>query len=272
MLKGLKKVLTWLYALGLLVILMALFWSLPNSSTKYLSYEPNLELSSNEVQNEYQAPGVYKVQDRLAVNLKKSKKSEPTYLINDFPTFNQFPDYPTGCESIALYNMLRYYDVEVTPDEIVNTLKKGDDPYWQKEKLYGGNPEIEFVGDPRDIHSYGVYQKPIIEVANKFKPGMVDYTGHSLNEVLEIVKKGIPVQVWVSVDLKDTEVCASWTHKETNQQIDWTCGLHSVVIVGFNKTEVIVSDSTNGEIVHYEREQFKKIYNLFGQRAIYYPE
>ena len=53
---------------------------------------------------------------------------------------------------------------------------------------YGGNPEIEFVGDPTDEHGYGVYQKPIIEVANKFKSGMVDYTGHSLEAVLEIVK------------------------------------------------------------------------------------
>ena len=79
--------------------------------------------------------------------------------------------------------------------QIVNTLKKGDGPHYEDGIYYGGNPEIEFVGDPTDEHGYGVYQKPIIEVANKFKSGMVDYTGHSLEAVLEIVKKGISVQI-----------------------------------------------------------------------------
>ena len=79
--------------------------------------------------------------------------------------------------------------------QIVNTLKKGDGSHYEDGIYYGGNPEIEFVGDPTDEHGYCVYQKPIIEVANKFKSGMVDYTGHSLNDILSIVKKGIPVQI-----------------------------------------------------------------------------
>ena len=39
--------------------------------------------------------------------------------------YRQHPDYPTGCESAALYILLKYYNVNVTMEEIVNALPKG---------------------------------------------------------------------------------------------------------------------------------------------------
>ena len=191
-------------------------------------------------------------------------------MINNFPTYSQFPNYPNGCETIALYLMLKYYGVNVSPEKLVNNLRKGDGVHWENGIRYGGNPEIEFVGDPRDAHGYGVYQKPIINLASKYKSGMVDYTGHSLNQVLELVRSGKPVQVWVSINLKNTSVCANWTHKASGKTINWICNLHSVVIVGFNDNYVYVSDPYTGSIKKYGRTQFQKMYNLFGKRAIYF--
>ena len=138
--------------------------------------------------------------------------------------------------------------------------------------LYGGNPEVEFVGDPRDPHGYGVYEEPIIDVANHFKSGIINYSGSSLDSVLELVKQGVPVQVWVSIDLKDTKVCVSWKDKKTSIKISWICDLHSVVIGGFNSHTVYVSDPYHGSIIGYNRTQFERIYNLFGKRAIYYKD
>ncbi len=215
------------------------------------------------------APNGQKITAKRKVIIKEPPK---TYKIENFPVFNQFPDYPNGCESIALYTLLKFYNINVTPNEIVDTLKKGSGPYWENETLYGGDPEVEFVGDPQDEHGYGVYQKPIIEVANKYKPGMIDYTGHALDDVLELVKTGIPVQVWVSINLQDTEKCASWINPQTGQKIDWICNLHSVVVIGYNNKNVIVSDPYKGEIVNYNLKQFEKMYNLFGKRAIYYAK
>ena len=198
-------------------------------------------------------------------------KKPETYMVENFPTYNQYPNYPNGCESIALYNLLRYYGVSVTPENIVENLKKGNGPYWDGNTLYGGNPEIEFVGDPRDIHGYGVFQKPILEVANTYKSGMIDYTGHSFNEVLALVKQKIPVQVWASIGARDTSVCARWTYTPTGETIEWICDLHSVVVIGYSDTSVFVSDSYTGKIEEYNRGQFEKMYNLFGRRALYYP-
>lgn len=227
----------------------------------------------------YQLPGTYPIyyeaSDSLG-NTAKEKRTitiilkEVTYEISNFPTYSQYPNYPNGCESVALYNLLRFYKVNVTLDEIIEALPKGDAPYLEDGTLYGGNPEIEFVGDPRK-DGYGVYQKPIQTVANKFKAGMVDYTGHSLDSVLNLVQNGIPVQVWVSINLIDTEIYNSWIYKPTGERINWLGDLHSVVITGFSNQSVLVSDSFTGTIKRYDRTQFNKIYNLFGQRALYYP-
>ena len=228
----------------------------------------------------YQVPETYTIyyeaSDSLG-NTAKEKRTitiipkEVTYEISNFPTFSQYPNYPNGCESVALYNLLRFYNVNVTLDEIIEALPKGDAPYLEDGTLYGGNPEIEFVGDPRNSDGYGVYQKPIQTVANKFKTGMIDYTGHSLDSVLNLVRNGIPVQVWISINLIDTEIYNSWFYKPTGERINWLGDLHSVVIMGFSNHSVLVSDSFTGTIKRYDRTQFNKIYNLFGQRALYYP-
>ena len=236
-----------------------------------------LEFTVDDSKVNYNTPGTYKiyykVKDKLGNETVRERKitiKAKTVMINNFPTYSQFPNYPNGCETIALYLMLKYYGVNVSPETLVNNLKKGDGVHWENNIRYGGDPEIEFVGDPRDQHGYGVYQKPIINLASKYKSGMIDYTGHSLSQVLEIVRSGKPVQVWVSINLKNTSVCADWIHKSSGKKIKWICSLHSVVIVGFNDNYVYVSDPYTGDIEKYRRTQFQKMYNLFGKRAIYF--
>lgn len=237
----------------------------------------DLEFTIDDSKVNYNAIGTYTiyytVTDQLGNVSTRERKitiKAKTVMINNFPTYSQFPNYPNGCETIALYLMLKYYGVSVSPETLVNNLAKGEGVHWEGDTLYGGNPEIEFVGDPRDQHGYGVYQKPIISLASKYKSGMIDYTGHSLNQVLEIVRSGKPVQVWVSIDLRSTSVCTSWTHKASGKTINWICNLHSVVIVGFNDDYVYVSDPYTGDIERYSRSRFQSRYNQFGKRAIYF--
>lgn len=236
-----------------------------------------LEFTVDDSKVNYNTPGTYKIYysviDELGNKTVKERRiiiKSKTYMIKNFPTYSQFPNYPNGCETVALYLMLKYYGVNVSVEALVNNLTKGEGVYWENNIRYGGDPEIEFVGDPRDKHGYGVYQKPIISLASKYKSGMVDYTGHSLSQVLDIVKGGRPVQVWVSINLKNTSVCADWIHKASGKKIKWICSLHSVVIIGFNDNYIYVSDPYNGSIKKYSRSQFQKMYNLFGKRAIYF--
>lgn len=240
-----------------------------------------VDFSYDDRQVNYGVPGTYFIsyyaEDPLGnassvLRTIEIKEKEKTYFIPSFPTFHQYPDYPNGCESVALYNLLNFYNVSVSMEEIVNKLRKGYGPFLKNGILYGGNPEVEFVGDPRNPHGYGVFQKPIIDVANYFKKGIIDFTGHSLDDVLEIVKQGIPVQVWGSIQNLDTKVCASWIDVSSGKSIDWICNLHSVVVIGFHSKSVFVSDSYTGRIEEYNLVQFEKMYNLFGRRAIYYKD
>lgn len=187
-------------------------------------------------------------------------------------SINQFPDYPVGCESVALQILLNYYGVDVSTEDIVNELKKGDRPHYEGETLYGGNPEVEFVGDPRDIHSYGVYEKPMADVANKFKPGIKNITGTDLINLFKLVDEGYPIQVWSSIKLLNPFISQKWIYKTTGETIDWKAQLHSVVLMGYSDDVVVVSDPDVGAIREFDRSKFEEVYNYFGKRALYYNE
>ena len=80
-------------------------------------------------------------------------------------------------------------------------INKGDLPHYENGVRYGGNPFLEFIGHPADPYSYGVYDEPIIDVANQFKSGIISGRGMSLNQVLELVKQNKPVVVWNTMNL-----------------------------------------------------------------------
>ncbi len=185
-------------------------------------------------------------------------------------TYYQFPDYPTGCESVALYILLKYNGVDTTVDEIINNLKKGELPYEIEKETYGGNPEIEFVGDPRNDYSYGVFNDPIAEVANLFKENIQNIEGLELEQILEIVSQNRPVMVWTTIGNISSRTYESWIYRKTNEIIYWKENEHAVVIIGYNDRQVIVSDPYTGRITRYNRETFKENYNYMGKRAVYY--
>ena len=194
-------------------------------------------------------------------------------LIKNFPVQNQFPNYPTGCEAVALYTLLNYYKVNVTIDEIIDKLDKGQQPHYEGDKMYGGNPELEFLGNPKTRFGYGVYEKPIEKVANTFKKGIKNITGTPLIDILKLVKKGYPVQVWTSIDCKDPKIADyTWIDKKTNKEIIWKQPFHSLVLIGYNKDKILVSDPHDGTIKEYDIDKFEKAYNFFGRRALYYDE
>ncbi len=138
--------------------------------------EGNISFLVDDTQVNYNKPGEYKIIYKAKnINFAKErtitiKESSKSYMLKNFSTYNQYPNYPNGCESIALYNILKYYNINVKPDEIVARLKKGSGIYQENGNIYGGNPEIEFVGNPKAYNGYGVYETPIQEVGNYYKP------------------------------------------------------------------------------------------------------
>lgn len=194
-----------------------------------------------------------------------------TFIIDGVSKINQYTEgYPTGCESAALTILLRYYGLNINMSDVVNRLPKGSLPYTENGIRYGGNPYVEFVGHPNSSSSYGVYEKPIISVAESFKPGIIDGSGMKLDDVLKVVSEGRPVLVWVSMNMAVPYISTSWTYKPTGEKISWMANEHALVIVGYNQNNVVVSDSLNGSIKYYNRNVFESRYNTYGKRAVYY--
>ena len=208
--------------------------------------------------------------------LKKKKEeeikaqNENTFMINNVPTFNQYPTYYTGCESVALYILLKYYNIDVSVDEIIEKLPKGSLPYQEDNIIYGGNPNLEFIGSPYEKSSFGVYDYPISQVANQYKENIINETGKNLNEVLNIVKENRPVLVWNSMGLALPYISQSWIYKPTGEKIDWIANEHAVVIIGYSDNRIIISDPMGGTIKYLDRYTFEQRYNSYGKRNLYY--
>lgn len=202
--------------------------------------------------------------------LVKENEAKHTFYITNVPVINQYPDYPTGCESVALTILLNYYGVAVTPDNIISYLPKVDAPYSKDGKLYGGNPELEFVGNPYSLNSFGVYEKPLAEVANKFKPGIKIATGTDFDEIIKIVGSGQPVIVWTSMNLATPYISKSWIYEPTGETIYWKANEHAVVVIGYTSDKVIISDPIGGQVKYQSLSIFKERYNYYGKKALYY--
>lgn len=232
--------------------------NLSNSVSQLEEKKKTLNSEYNVLNNKYE-----KLRKSTSVSVSTSNNYK-------FPLINQYPKYQTGCESVALTMLLRYYGLDITPDMVIARLKKGSVPYWENGKLYGGNPELEFVGNPYSKSSYGVYEKPMGEVANSFKSGVQAKSNVSFNEIIRMVQGGKPVMVWTSMGLALPYISSSWIYKPTMEVISWKANEHAVVMIDATDSTVVIADPIGGKIKTYSRALFEQRYNYFGKKALYY--
>lgn len=203
----------------------------------------------------------------LAAHPEKQTVSLPV------PEYCQHPAYPTGCESAALYILLKYYGTDVTMEQIVNALPKGPKPYTSGGVTYGANPEREFVGDPRDSASFGVFNRPLASTAALFRSGVLTKTGASLTEVLSLLNEGSPVIVWYTTNPEAGIVYRrQWYDYQTGELIRWPGGEHAVVICGHDDVNLTYRDPNTGGSQTMAQAEFQKIFDELGGRIVYYKE
>lgn len=166
--------------------------------------------------------------------------------------------------------LLRYYGVNVTPDDVIGKLRKGKVPHTESGVKYGANPEIEFVGNPYTSASYGVYEKPMLAVANSFKNGAVARSNFSFDEVINLVKSGKPVMAWASMNMAIPYISDSWVYKPTGETIKWKANEHAFVIIDVTSSSVIIADPIGGKIKSYSKNVFESRYNYYGKKVLYY--
>ncbi len=191
---------------------------------------------------------------------------------DDVIACSQYPEWPTGCESVALYILLDYYRVDASVRDIVEALPKELLPWEEDGITYGGNPERGFVGDPSDRGSYGVLNGPIAAAANRFLGGAVAESGLSVRDVESILRSGAPLICWVSMYPHSEPKISHWTDAVTGEQVTWIGGEHAVVVYGREGMDFKVSDPRSGRREVMSRSDFAAGFARHGGRVVYYPE
>lgn len=240
-----------------------------NNLTKQVN-DNDIEINSLNTERETITNEIVSVESKIKeLEELKTTIALNTKYINGVISVNQHPNYPTGCESVALYILLRYYNVNVSIDDIISSIPKGELPHLTDGKFYGANPEKEFVGNPLTDYSYGIFNNPIKDVANMFKSGASTKTGMDFNEVLKLIDEDRPVIVWATINMIPSYISSKWTDEDGNL-IEWKANEHALVVIGYNEDNIIVSDPYTGSIRYYEKDVFIDRYNYLGKRAVWY--
>ncbi len=199
------------------------------------------------------------------------ESTEKNGVLLDVMEFCQYPDYPTGCESVSLYMLLKYYGVDVTVERIYDLLPMGPQPWVDAQGVrHGANPERAFVGDPRSENSYGVFNGPVARVAETFRPGVRTKTGATVQELRKILDSGNPVLAWyVSAPMRDILYRWSWLDEE-GVRVTWPGGEHAVVVCGYDDDSLTYRDPNSGTTVEIDVPTFEKSFLELGGRIVYY--
>jgi uncharacterized protein YvpB len=190
------------------------------------------------------------------------------------PLIRQNPELKYGCEVTSLAMMLKYAGAETDKIKLFQEIKKDNDPLKRSNKgdiLSWGNPAEGFVGDMTGRRAgYAVFEKPMIEVIERYFPGRaVNLTGKNFEEVLAHVSAGYPVVVWTTGDYRLPDRWESWTHGK--EVIKTPLDLHAVVLVGYEGNTVYLNDPLSGKKqVPVNKQRFIDTWKAMQSRAVSY--
>lgn len=251
--------------------------SLPESVTPEEAYQALIKQRLSQKlsldRKNYELNEDKRLKDRLIFDyngLTSKYESVCAHTIKGVSTINQYPEYPNGCEFVALAILLQYYNIDVSVDDIIERSPMGRAPYVEDGVLYGGDPNVEYLGDPRSYNGWGIWDRGLRSVAESFKRDAINGTGMPFEEIVKLILRDRPVIVWTSIDLGDPYILMEWTYPPTCETIVWKNYNHAVVVIGYTDDSVIVSDPIDGSVRSFDRSRFIAVYDYMGRRAIYY--
>ncbi|USK62400.1 C39 family peptidase [Peribacillus asahii] len=193
--------------------------------------------------------------------------------IIDVPVISQLPELPRGCEVTSLSMLLQFKGINVDKMKLAKLIRKDPTPYQVKAgKVFFGHPNEGFVGDMYNITNpgYGVYHKPIKELADHFLPNqVVDLTGSDFSKLQASVSNGIPVWVIINTTYKRLPPNEFRTWDTPKGKVDITYREHSVVITGYDKEYIYFNDPlTSEKNKKAPKQEFMDAWVQMGSQAI----
>ena len=176
------------------------------------------------------------------------------------PSIWQEPELPTGCESVALTNVLLYYGFNLGKSEIADHYM----PWSGWDFVYS------FMGNPHSTSGSAIMAPGIADTANSYLSSKgsglraTDITGASFESLYSYIDSGVPVVVWSTMYFGNRGRELAWQDGFTLYS-----GTHAVTLAGYNadKTQVLVSDPLSGSVWR-DADRFESLYEQMGSQAV----
>lgn len=201
-----------------------------------------------------------------------TKTAADSHRISGVPVLGQFPEFPTGCESLSAVMALRHAGCTISVDDFVDKhLPKDLHFYYKDGQLYGPNPYTHFLGNPRSEKAYGCMAPVIKRAMNACLPDThraVDVTGTSLQALCrQYINKDKPVLLWVAIYMMETKPGRSW-RLENGDMFTWPTNEHCMVLVGYDRNNYFLNDPYSGTVLTYPKSRVEGCYAALGQQAV----
>lgn len=217
----------------------------------------------------------------VAINLGKDNNEKSTVKQSEIvvaqklikvPAISQYPELPTGCESVAATMVLQYYGENITAGEfVISWLEYSEKFYTVNGKFYGPNPNEVFAGNPFTNNSYGCFAMPIVNAINRNSSNCYaqKITNKSLKELCtEYIDNDKPLLVWATMSMEESYEGKSW-YLENDTKFTWTAREHCLVLVGYNDEYYFLNDPMTGSTVYYQKAIVEKRFIELGSQAVY---
>ena len=214
----------------------------------------------------------------VAVNTQPEQRpsqdvtTTPSKLIRNVPTIHQFPQFPTGCESVATVMALNYFGNPITVEQFVDEfLPTSRDFYVENGRHYGPSPYEYFIGNPKSSASYGC-MAPVIETALRAcvddSYTVSNLTDTSLEELCDqYIDNDIPVILWATIRMQETNPVNSW-YLSDGTRFTWPGNEHCMLLVGYDDTQYYFNDPYTGKLVAYDKTLTKDRFAELGRQAV----
>lgn len=232
--------------------------------TAVSSCKPEIKADKKEAVYE-SAPEATEASSGEKVPLIPAVEVTPSAMIGNFVPICQYPELPTGCETVSLTMTLNYYGIDAEKCDIA-------DNYLTKGTLETAGFKDAFIGNPRNSGSFGCFAPVIEDTANRYlaecesQLRAYDITGTDFEGLFPFVCGGVPVIVWGTYDCAEVYATPVWT--VNGETITFPTPEHCMVLVGYDESTVWVADPNYGDIRAYDREIFKNRYDSLFKQAV----
>lgn len=237
----------------------------------YVNSENMIDAIKNQVQK---TSYKNKVEERNSSSNSKEQVPVKSALI-DAPLLSQLPELPRGCEVTSLAMLLNHAGIKVDKMTLAKQIKKNPTPYRiHNGKVFYGHPNEGFVGDmyTKKKPGYGVYHKPIKELAESYLPNqIIDLTGQSSEEIYKYLSKGTPVWVITNTTFRVLPPSEFIEWQTPQGPLKITYWEHSVLITGYDEQYIYFNDPLTGtKNKKAPKSEFINAWIQMGKQAITY--